>query len=74
MSAWISIGFAPKDGTVVDLWVKSRTGKSGRIPDCRWEEGAGWVHRSQTGESDFIVHRTNCEVTHYSLPLPGPNT
>lgn len=43
---WQSIETVPKDGTVVDLWVKDtseensfRRGsqKSYRIPDCKWE-------------------------------------
>lgn len=88
MSAWVSIGFAPKDGTVVDLWVdygyatRSLTLPSGqRFTDCKWvvpEDCMGapdWC-RWYPGRrfTSLLGSNKAWKITHYSLPLPGPNT
>lgn len=57
---WQPIESAPKDGTVVDLWVDG-----GREADCRWRGGA-WV----TVE-DGCVWSVASDPTHW-MPLPQP--
>jgi hypothetical protein len=37
---WQPIETAPKDGTVVDLWVRGR----GRVTDCVWGEAISGQH------------------------------
>lgn len=36
-SGWQPINTAPKDGTKVDLWVKSKWYGYHRVPDCSWD-------------------------------------
>lgn len=41
---WQPIATAPKDGTVVDLWITTPALKTGaeRCCDARWHQGAWW--------------------------------
>ncbi len=76
MSVWADIKFAPKDGTLVDLWVVSAQNSGSRIPDCVWEnlvttQNYGWVHRSGTTEADFVLLYAGLAPTHY-MPIPEP--
>jgi hypothetical protein len=58
---WEPIKTAPKDGTLVDLWVDGA-----RLPDCRWgsqyddpEDYNGWYQRyAENSASDFLVTGT----------------
>lgn len=77
MTAWVDVKFAPKDGTVVDLWcVHDRRGLSGRFPNCVWlpEPEDDWCSIAPDGLTDLLVRHKGWRATHYSLPLPGPNT
>lgn len=76
MSAWIDIQFAPKDGTLVDLWVVSRVTPGVRIPEAIWgsQEIFGaegwWV--SYPGREGMIMVSAVGKPTHY-MPIPeGP--
>jgi hypothetical protein len=70
---WLPIDSAPRDGTLVDLWVTGEGGPSVRVACCRWSvwpnvqnpEREGWW--SEQGQ--FWVSLT---ATHY-MPIPaGP--
>jgi len=67
-SKWQPIETAPKDGTAVDLWVKSGDGKMRwRIPDCWWHTGSNlWRALS------VAIHPSN--VTHWMPPPDPPET
>jgi hypothetical protein len=67
-SEWQPIETAPKDGTVIDLWIPGWE----RFADCHWSkiEPAGWT--SDFG--DVVLECTgNTEPTHW-MPLPEPPT
>jgi hypothetical protein len=59
-NGWRPIAEAPKDGTLVDLWVEYI--EPGRATDYQWLEN-GWYSR---GHSRFLM-----EATHWRLP-PSP--
>lgn len=66
MSEWQPIETAPKDGTIIDLWVvELDCDDSGfRFADAYWLEGA-WV-------DDFEeVDEAACRITHW-MPRPEP--
>jgi len=81
---WLPIETAPRDGTVVDLWIKTEYGNF-RITDCKWGN-SDWNH-SGTGQWIFEArdesetHRDawhdvfyvygDGSVTHW-MPLPEP--
>ena len=83
MSEWQDISTAPKDGTVVDLWVNNPAliARGQRVTDAFWIEGR-WLELYQ-GEFDdadiFIagigpcdeVETPICKATHW-MPLPTP--
>lgn len=74
MSEWQPIKTAPKDGTVVDLWVTYRGGGS-RSPSCVWKKTPNafptWVSPSH-GDWEYGYGRmTGVTPTHWMLP-PAP--
>ena len=68
MDIWQPIETAPKDGTVIDLWVSSRR----RCPDCFWEtewgEPGEWRQKYAESNTDFSLFEI---PTHWA---PPPNT
>lgn len=81
MSVWATIEHAPKDGTLVDLWGTHPWYPAGkRLADCRWGQARrdgpfGWTTTGADVESPLATaEEWGWRVTHYSLPLPGPNT
>ena len=86
MSEWLPIESAPKDGTIIDLWVGGH-----RIPNCSWDEFA--PNQSTNFEIDgaWVHHRFDIPVdwrpwsggyggeyppdpTHWMLPPDPPAT
>ncbi len=68
---WLPIETAPKDGTIIDLWMDDRIADHQfREPDAWWLNGA-WV----TVNDDFLVFPLPHEFTptHWR-PLPTPPT
>lgn len=69
---WQPIETAPKDGTVIDLWVpdaKNAKYSAHRIPSCKWDDKKGWV-------LDLIpikISSLTDAPTHW-MPLPEPPT
>ena len=61
MNEWQSIETAPKDGTVVDLWVS----EDGRYTDCQFDGGL-WLHTQ-----DGLTYSLGSDPTHW-MPLPPP--
>lgn len=74
-STWQPVnGFAPKDGTKVDLWLHIRAtprsfgmSDSFRVTDCWWNAGS-WKHRDGKGQVEDLI---TSYVTHY-MPCPAP--
>lgn len=68
---WQKIEKAPKDGTVIDLWVKCKDHEF-RAPEFRWSrdemdwvgDSSGWVLSKHFGAVDQVA-------THW-MPLPEP--
>lgn len=46
---WEAIGTAPKDGSLVDIYARPRTGKARRFIDCWWTEATGWRNGKADG-------------------------
>lgn len=68
-SPWMPIGTAPKDGTLVDLWVAGQ-----RRADCFWsdsyDDGPGeWRQRYAEAVSDFPIGGS---PTHWMPRPPSP--
>lgn len=71
---WQPIETAPRDGTVIDLWVTERGYPGERITDCQWStrtlrggairEGWGW---GPSDDPEFV----SGDVTHW-MPPPEP--
>lgn len=67
MTDWQDISTAPRDGTVVDLWVVSEeTGKGYRRTDCSFD-GEYWV----TPEYAIAVYPPHFKATHFMI-VPAP--
>lgn len=69
MSTWLPIETAPRDGTLIDLWVDGR-----RLPDCKWwtsdfeDDWSEW--RQQYAEADSFFPISG-DPTHW-MPRPAP--
>lgn len=51
MAEWRDIKTAPKDGTIVDLWLSSRDGvNQWRVPNCWWN-GKFWCNSCSNSHS-----------------------
>ena len=67
MSEWQPIETAPKDGTLVDLWIQWRDGGPWREADCTWVHGAWW-----TAGREAPAEGETYKATHW-MPIPdGP--
>lgn len=69
MAEWQPIDTAPKDGTVVDLWVRDEvTGDSYREPRCSWTYliDGWWTHR---GIHSLVMLKL---TPLYWMPEPDP--
>ena len=62
---WQPIKTAPKDGTVVDLWVRPYTGRADRIVDMWWANGIGWRGPVRSEIREELARN----ATHW-MPLP----
>lgn len=69
---WIDIKFAPRDGTLVDLWGKApnvwphERQPAMRWTDCRWEPDRGeWVQDT----SEYVI-----AATHWTPIPPTPRS
>jgi hypothetical protein len=75
MSVWQDISTAPKDGTVIDLWVVFPSGPV-RWADARWVEAgehscsgpANWCSRENFPLHAFVEKPV---ATHW-MPIPNP--
>lgn len=68
-SGWRPIETAPKDGSLVDLWVGGH-----RVPDCHWT-GVIWYspHWKYDCGAEIDPARGDPDPTHW-MPLPDPPT
>jgi hypothetical protein len=76
MTEWQPIETAPKDGTLVDVWVIGYSNEPKRFTDAWFSEGHWWyaewapdceVHALDLNDE----HTLPSEVTHW-MPLPEP--
>ena len=72
MGKWLPIADAPKDGSLVDLWVVNAdfpVGRNGGAPGARltycWYDGSDWRHDYHR------VIAAPAVVTHF-MPIPEP--
>ncbi len=79
MSEWAAIETAPKDGTIVDLWMQSifvdadgveQVAVEMRIPDAMWFDG-GWCNMDGNWH-DYLEGFTNMRFTHWRFLPPPP--
>jgi hypothetical protein len=78
MIGWQPIETAPKDGTVIDVWVndnRSSTPTGRRYTGVRWDYGWRWFDPYYDGRGSYvgIDNGVNVLVTHW-MPLPTPPT
>ena len=73
MSEWQDIETAPKDGTVVDLWVLDFEGEGVRRAACRWDtfNDNGWEQMYAEIESFCELTDKREIITHW-MPLSDP--
>lgn len=76
MSKWQPIETAPKNGTLVDLWIINHLGAGQRLLHCRWEqdyedEGRWEQLYSETRGCFFTAFDERARATHW-MPLPDP--
>ena len=64
---WQPIETAPKDGTMVDLWVTAFHGKNCRLTDMWWSESTGWRGGRRSEFNEAMAKRAT-----YWMPLPPP--
>lgn len=70
MSEWHSIETAPKDGTIVDLWVAGPHNAGNRQPDCWFSDAEWWCDFGDQGEQQPGIYIGDVP-THW-MPLPEP--
>lgn len=69
---WRTIESAPKDGTVIDLWVRvEETSTEKRIPDCKWGLMGTWSGEQVEGWIG-LGHMHENRIPLAWLPLPSP--
>lgn len=83
MSEWQTIETAPKDGTVVDLWMPADFGDPGyRVANCSWREekppfdeisSFGWFREhDEFGWIDVWVPNEDMSAPTHWMPMPAP--
>lgn len=71
---WHAIETAPKDGTVVDLWLAGpRNKEGGRETDCRFRNGRWLRDYGRDGEMEVGLY-VGDKPTHWMLPPQPPTT
>lgn len=77
---WKPIETAPKNGTVVDLWVRPFDGRAHRRTNVWWlnsEKWSGWregkFHIGKDGQPNGKFVHSNHTPTHWMLPPGCPN-
>lgn len=77
---WQPIETAPRDGTVIDLWIECRLQvvNSYRAPNCTWVDiddrrlvYSGWVITNNQWFPDHFLSTELLVPTHW-MPLPEP--
>lgn len=59
MSEWKTIDSAPRDGTVVDLWIVDQDGNGERVCNARWEaEWGDERHTYNPNGAHKLIHFT----------------
>lgn len=68
---WQPIETAPKDGTIIDLWVDGE-----RLPDCywgeEWQEPEDRIWRQRYAENRANSFHVDGEPTHWMMAATGP--
>lgn len=84
--AWQPIETAPKDGTVIDLWVRFPDGTGKRVPDGFWDENGydfgpnrcdgkpGWAaaNMGYDGCDGYADEPEDGQFATHWMPLPDP--
>jgi hypothetical protein len=66
-NTWLPIEEAPKDGTLIDLWVGDE-----RVTDCKWFDTGFKKWEWYAGDYDWVsVELWYGTPTHF-MPIPGP--
>ncbi len=75
---WRTMDSAPKDGALVDLWVKRTNVPEGdptgpvRWPDCHWDAFAKvWVNQQGLSPRDYVATMTPTHWMRIAAPAPG---